>query len=87
MSREEHAEAHKRAGDWPPMFKGFYISEEIKVTGIETDFGKFSVDEDGSIRAEVKTGTSVTTITLRKEEWLQLISEIKGAIAIFEGGK
>ena len=87
MSREEHAEAHKRAGDWPPMFKGFYISEEIKVTGIETDFGKFSVDEDGSIRADVRTGTSVTTIVLKKEQWLQLMNGIETAMKIFAGGK
>ena len=87
MSREEHAEAHKRAGDWPPMFKGFYISEEIKVTGIETDFGKFRVDEDGSIRAEVKTGMSVTTIVLKKEQWLQLMNGIETAMKIFAGGK
>lgn len=87
MSREEHAEAHKRAGDWPPMFKGFYISEEIKVTGIETDFGKFRINEDGSIRAEVKTGTSVTTIVLKKEQWLQLMDGIETAMKIFAGGK
>ena len=70
-----------------PLFEGFYISKDIKVTAIETNHAKFSITESGSIRADVKTGTSVTVILLKKEEWMQLMDGLKTAMNIFAGGK
>ena len=100
MTAQEHQAAHRskerelmeEAGllypeATTPLFEGFYISKDIKVTAIETDHAKFSVTESGSIRADVKTGASVTMILLKKEEWMQLMDGLKTAMKIFAGGK
>ena len=91
MTKQEHKAAHKGIKNegtlWPPPPGGFYISQDIKVTRFETNFGKFSETETGRIQAEIKTGTSVTVIILKKEEWIQLMVEIEAAMKIFAGGQ
>ena len=69
------------------MFEGFYIRKGIKVTGIESEYGNFSITETGRIKAEVKTGTSMTVIILTKAEWIDLISGIESAMKIFAEGR
>ena len=68
-----------------------YKMDSLYSAALMTDSQKkhitLRVDEDGSIRAEVKTGTSVTTIVLKKEQWLQLMNGIETAMKIFAGGK
>ena len=91
MTKQEHKAAHKgiknERTSWPPPPGGFYISQDIKVTRFETNFGKFSKTETGRIQAEIKSGTCVTAIILEKDEWIQLMGEIEAAMKIFAGGQ
>ena len=87
LKKEEHKGIKNEGTSWPPPPGGMYISQDIKITRFETNFGKFSETETGRIQAEVKTATSVTVIILKKEEWIQLMGEIEAAMKIFAGGQ